>query len=81
MNAIPVIGILGFLAGGSLAKGNQHRTMPGVTMAEIEALSSSEKGCVNRPGQNNGHCTTDGTYFFCEDSEPGSLNDCVKGEY
>ena len=48
-------------------------------LASVEALASSEKGCVSRTGANNGDCTTDGSRYFCENST--IFHDCVKGEY
>ena len=34
-----------------------------VSLNNVESLSSSELGCVNR--YTNGHCVTDGPNFFC----------------
>lgn len=45
---------------------------------ELEALTLNENGCVNKPGSNDGHCATDGTFYLCENS--GS-KDCKKGVY
>lgn len=42
------------------------------------ANASSESGCISKP-DNNGDCTTDGTYYFCENSV--WFHDCVKGVY
>ncbi|MBQ7361883.1 MAG: hypothetical protein IJW68_05280 [Bacteroidaceae bacterium] len=50
-----------------------------LTLTEIEALASSEKGCVSKTDKNNGDCTTDGVSYFCENSF--AFHDCVKGEY
>lgn len=50
-----------------------------LTLVEIEALASSESGCVNKTNKNNGDCTSDGTSYFCENSK--AFHDCVKGEY
>ena len=50
-----------------------------LTLTEIEALASSEKGCVSKTDKNNGDCTTDGVSYFCENSF--AVHDCVKGEY
>lgn len=50
-----------------------------LTLTEIEALASSEKGCVSKTDENNGDCTTDGVSYFCENSF--AIDDCVKGEY
>lgn len=48
-------------------------------LTNIETLASSEKGCRTRPDSNDGNCTTDGTYYFCENSI--IFKNCVKGEY
>ena len=53
--------------------------LKGLTLTEIEALASSEKGCVSKTDKNNGDCTTDGVSYFCENSF--AFHDCVKGEY
>lgn len=37
-----------------------------------------KNGCVNKPGSNDGHCATDGTYYLCEND---GRKDCVKGQY
>ena len=50
-----------------------------ITLNNIEALASSEYGCVNRANKNNGDCTTDGSTYFCENSI--IFHDCVKGIY
>ena len=50
-----------------------------LTLTEIEALASSEKGCVSKTDKKNGDCTTDGVSYFCENSF--AFHDCVKGEY
>jgi hypothetical protein len=44
-----------------------------------EAMASSEQGCISKTGENNGDCTTDGSYYFCENSF--WFHDCVKGQY
>lgn len=49
-----------------------------ISFVEIEAMAHSEVGCVNKPGSNDGHCATDGTFYLCENS--GS-KDCKKGLY
>ena len=46
---------------------------------DVEALASSEKGCISKSDKNNGNCTTDGTSYFCENS--WMFHDCVKGDY
>lgn len=52
--------------------------MPKFALANVEALAASENGCVNKPGQNDGHCATDGIFYLCENK--GS-KDCVIGLY
>lgn len=47
-------------------------------LANVEALAASEKGCVNKPGINDGHCATDGIFYLCENK---GTKDCVKGLY
>lgn len=50
-------------------------------ISEMEALATSEVGCISRTGQNDGHCTTDGTYYFCENDSWLTKKDCVKKMY
>lgn len=50
-----------------------------LALNQVEALASSEKGCINKDDKNNGDCTSDGTLYFCENSR--YFHDCVKGEY
>ena len=44
-------------------------------------INSSTVGCVNRPGDNDGHCVTDGYEYFC--ANPGFLQrkDCFENIY
>lgn len=72
--AIIAIGIIGF--GVSM---NESSSRALFSLKNVEALASSEKGCINRSPDNNGDCTNDGKLFFCEDSIV--FHDCVKGEY
>lgn len=58
---------------------SQKTDLPSMLLHGVEALASSERGCISRSGANNGDCTTDGTYYFCENSI--MFHDCVKGEY
>lgn len=50
-----------------------------VSLVNMEALTLSETGCISRAGKNDGDCTTDGSYYFCENSF--WFDDCVKGVY
>lgn len=52
--------------------------MPELALVNVEVLAASEKGCVNKPGKNDGHCATDGIFYLCENR--GS-KDCVMGIY
>jgi hypothetical protein len=63
----------------NLSLGLKKSDLSNVSLANIEALASSEKGCISRPNDNDGDCTTDGTFYFCENS--WWIDDCVKGEY
>lgn len=58
-----------------------NKTQRSIGMSDVEAIGSSEKGCVNRLGENNGNCTTDGNRYFCENPVWYWFNDCVKGVY
>lgn len=47
-----------------------------VAQADGEALTS----CINRGGENNGHCVGDGIgNYFCGETSWYLSNDCVKG--
>lgn len=35
------------------------------------------KGCVTRPGEDDGRCVTDGSMYFCKNAWP--FRNCVKG--
>jgi hypothetical protein len=50
-----------------------------LALNNVEALASSERGCITRPAEDNGDCTSDGTWYFCENSF--WFHDCVKGVY
>ncbi|BBD45872.1 Hypothetical protein PEIBARAKI_5865 [Petrimonas sp. IBARAKI] len=49
-----------------------------LVLDNVEALAQSEQGCITRPGQNDGHCTTNGTVYFCENAAWFDKKDCVK---
>lgn len=72
---VAVVAISGYNVYSSCGIGYETEIM----LADIDALASSEKGCVNRNNQNNGDCTNDGTSYFCENSI--WFHDCVKGMY
>jgi len=44
-------------------------------------IESSGTGCINRPGENDGHCVTDGNEYLCANRHFLQHKDCVKGEY
>lgn len=50
-----------------------------LAMVNVEALASSEKGCISKNDKNNGDCTNDSRTYFCENSR--MFHDCVKGDY
>lgn len=54
-------------------------TLSDFTLTEVEALTSSERGCISQTGKNNGDCETDGSHYFCANSI--WIDDCVKGVY
>ncbi len=43
------------------------------------AAGKSKHGCLTKPKENNGHCTTDGSSYFCENSSLLTSTNCVKG--
>lgn len=66
------------IAGYGVYANQQKNNLPNIMLENVEALAGAE-GCINRPGHNNGHCTTDGSTYFCENAEAGNAIDCVKG--
>ena len=42
---------------------------------------SGHSGCINRPGENDGHCETDGQSYLCANRGFLERKDCVKGVY
>ena len=60
------------------ASSNEAKVENSISLSNVESLSYSELGCINRPHLNDGHCVTDGTYFFCANVYPAYVMDCVK---
>jgi len=52
-----------------------------VTYATRLSPNSSTVGCINRPGENDGHCTTDGSEYLCAKPHFLQRKDCVIGMY
>lgn len=57
---------------------NNEENYSYIELNSVEALAQSEQGCLTRPGQNDGHCTTNGTVYFCENAAWFDKKDCVK---
>ena len=67
------------VAGYSVYASQQKVELSDLAMVNVEAMASSENGCISKNDKNNGDCTNDGTTYFCENSM--MFHDCVKGEY
>lgn len=39
-----------------------------LALNKVEALAQSETGCISRTHENDGHCTNNGTVYFCENA-------------
>lgn len=53
------------VAGMGISKSvNHNANLSDLALANVEALAQSEAGCIYRPGQNDGHCTTNGTVYL-----------------
>lgn len=81
-----IVGIIAVVAIAAIAGYNVYSSQNDVKLSdfilsEMEALATSEVGCISRTGQNDGHCTTDGTYYFCENDSWMTKKDCVKKMY
>lgn len=67
------------VAGMGISKSvNHNANLSDLALANVEALAQSEAGCIYRPGQNDGHCTTNGTVYFCENAAWFESKNCVK---
>ena len=64
----------------SVYTSQQKVELSDLAIVNVEAMASSENGCISKNDKNNGDCTNDdGTTYFCENST--MFHDCVKGEY
>lgn len=69
----------GMIASYNVYMSQEHEKLYNLVLNDIESLADSSEGCISKSGKNNGDCTTDGSKYFCENSE--WIHDCVKGEY
>ena len=76
---ISMVAALAAITGYGIYANQTENTLSDIALANVEALASSELGCISRTGENNGDCTTDGSTYFCENSF--WFHDCVKGVY
>lgn len=63
----------------SVYTSQQKVELSDLAIVNVEAMASSENGCISKNDKNNGDCTNGGTTYFCENST--MFHDCVKGEY
>lgn len=76
-----ILGIICFIAISiciKTTKMNSKESITSFNLNLVEAIAQNEAGCINKPGNNDGHCATDGTFYLCENK--GS-KDCMKGQY